>query len=231
MRLLGAVLIILGLLLYGYSTLLEPYTNKQEYEEKYFSLSPENNSEKFFELRDAYLTAKYKLENYGFTSVVVGGFIIFFFYSGWGGFRIPRNKGAIMLIGLFAVIITVMAYMVDLFLEMSRNSYPHWGDSLGIPLAAVPVMFLFLLGWFALNLLGMRGAFKTGALVKELRFASINYWYAIILFLTLFQTLISLYEGDFGSVAAGSLWAYFFLSILVGRRAGVIEEKMKANIL
>ena len=107
---------------------------------------------------------------------------------------------------------------------MNRGSFPHWADSLGIPMASTFVVFIILLIWYALNLIGIFKAFKTGGLVKNLSLDSINYWYAIILMLTIILTGVLILEGNFWQTTAGIIWSYFFLSLLVGRRNGILEK-------
>lgn len=224
MKIASIIIILIGISLIGYSVTLEPYTNKTEYEEKYYALEGENRSEKFYELRETYLTEKYSFENYGMTFLIAGTFLLIFFFKGWNSFKIPKHKTIIGLIGLGAVLVTTFGYVGDLFLEMYRGRYPHWADSMGIPLASVPIIFIILFVWFALNLIGLTNPFKTGGLIRELNFKGISYWYAALLFLTVVFTGVLIFEGDFWWTTAGFLWIYYYLSLLVGRREGKIEN-------
>jgi hypothetical protein len=230
MKILGIILTVIGILLIGYSVTLKPYSNLEEYEQKYLALDGDNKSEQFFELRKTYLTEKYQFEDYGLTSIVLGIYMLIFFFKGWRLFKIPNHKSKIGLIGIIAVLISVFGYVGDLILESSRGSYPHWADSLGIPLMTeVPLMFIILLIWFALNLIGLKKPFKTGGLVSNLNIKSINYWYATVLVLLLIQSISLIFYADFWSTAAIMLWNYFHLSLLVGRREGVIEEESRVG--
>lgn len=216
------------MLFIGYSLTLNPYTNEDEYEAKYFALEGSDRTEKFHELRKTYLTGKYELENYGLTLIIAGAYILILMFRGWNSFKIPDSKITITIIGLGAVLITVIGYVGDLCLEMYRGTYPHWADSLGIPLAVTPMLFAIFFVWYLLNLPGLITPFKTGGLVKEIKMKSINYWYLVIIILTIIITGFMIYEGDFWWTTAGLLWTYFYLSLLVGRRDAIIE-KAEAN--
>ena len=50
------ILTIIGLVIFGYSSTLDPYTDEKEFNSKYINISGEDRSEQFFELRNEYLT-------------------------------------------------------------------------------------------------------------------------------------------------------------------------------
>ena len=85
MKAIGIIIIVIGLMLIGLSTTFERYTNEKEYNDKYMSLTgQENASEQFYELRKEYLSPKIDLENYGVTITITG---IFFFILSIIGFK------------------------------------------------------------------------------------------------------------------------------------------------
>ena len=231
MRYSGIILIVLGIVLLGYSLTLEPYTNQKAYESAYNVIEGKNKSEQFYELRDIYLTNKYALENYGLTALILGLFSFLLLFNGWNTFKIPKNKLTIAIIGIIAVIVTVFGYVADLFLESSRGSFPHWADSVGIPLTSIPIIFMLLSSWYAFNLIGLIKPFKTAGLVKRLNMKGINYWFLTVLLLSLFLTAALIFEGNFWFVAAGILWSFYYLCLLIGRRDGIIEKELQLQSL
>lgn len=75
---------------------------------------------------------KYALENHGVTALILGVFFFLFFFNGWDAYKSSKNKLAIAIISIIAVIVTVFGYVGELSLESSRGSFPHWGTN-GIP--------------------------------------------------------------------------------------------------
>ncbi|MFA6200628.1 MAG: hypothetical protein WC679_09515 [Bacteroidales bacterium] len=77
-KILGLSIIVLGFLLSIASLMYNRYANENEFQEKLLALDEisSNNSEKYFKLREEYLTPKFVLENYGITSIIVGSIIL-----------------------------------------------------------------------------------------------------------------------------------------------------------
>lgn len=219
MKYIGVILVLAGILLFRYSTTLEPYTNEEEFNEKYLAIEGGNKSRKFYELQKEYRTHKYSYENYALTSIVLGIAIFIIGFNGVNNTTMPKSKTTIVLVGLLAVLMTVFAYVGDLFLEMHRDSYPHWADSLGIPLMGTPGIFIILLLWYFINLNGVWKNIQYGVPVSSFRLNNLSIWYTFLLALTLFITISSTFFGDFWIVSAGICWCYFYFSILIGRRA------------
>jgi len=224
MRTTAYIVTVIGLVIFGYSLFLEPYTNEDEFNTKYMEITGDDRSEQFFELRNEYLTIKYPLADYGLTITFIGLIAIFVFYKGWSEFKTVTSKGLIIGLGILATLTTTILYVADLFNEMARDSAPHWADSIGIPLMSVPPMLIFLLIWGGLNLIGLRGGFKTGVPVSSLRFRQINYWYLIISILTSIIIILMIIDGYFWMIVPGFLWLYFYISILLGRQASRIDN-------
>jgi uncharacterized membrane protein len=225
MKAIGLGIIIIGLGLLGLSQTFERYTNEEEYNEKYMSLSgQENASEKFYELRKEYLTPKIDLENYGITLTITGTIFLILSIIGFRNLRTPRKKVWIVVIGIVAALFTNVFYVGDLFLEMYRESYPHWADSLAIPLMGVPFLIIVSLTWTGLNSIGISGDFKLGVPLLLIKLNNLNYWYASILTITILITILTIVTGYFWQVISGFLWTFFYLSILAGRREAKIAK-------
>ncbi len=222
MKKLGIILSSLGFIVLLYSSMLKPYTNEDEYNQKYYAIEGEKRFKEFYQLREIYLTEKYLIEDYGITILIVGLFIFTLFYKGDNSIKIPNTKLKIGLIGFVAVLVSVLGYIGDLFLGMVRGDFPHWADSLIIPLAAVPIIFITLLVWFFLNLIGLINPFKAGVQIKEFQLNNINYWFLFLVIIALITTIITIFYGDFWLTTAGLIWSYFYFCLLVGKRSGKI---------
>ncbi|QSE99001.1 hypothetical protein [Fulvivirga lutea] len=220
-RKVGVALLIIGLGILGYSQTLNGYTDRQEFENQVNELmNSENKSEEFHQLRIEYLTPKYSLENYSIILITIGFAILIILPKNGFNIKVPKNKWLIVIIGLLATLITVGGYVGDLLLEMHRYRYPPWADSVGIPMMAVPLLFVTFLVWFLLNLIGLKEPFKTNSNLSEFDFSKVNYWYLFLALVTFFITIYLIYEGDFWWTAAGVAWMYFYVSILIGRMNG-----------
>lgn len=228
-RILGLTILLIGIGLFCYSFNFEGFTNRAEFEDKVYELMDlPNKSEKFYELRNSYLTPKYELENYGFVMIIVGVAILITLPKKGFQISVAKEKWIIAAIGILAAALSVIGFVGDLFLEMHRFGYPPWSDSMGIPLTGVPFTILIFLGWWAVNLIGLKGSFALGSKFKELDMSHINYWYLTLTILTLLLTMLLVYEGDFWWTAAGIAWAYFYFQIGIGKMNSKINS---ANIL
>lgn len=214
----GIITLIIGIAIGLYSITLPRYYNEKEFNEKYMSLNGvENASEKFFKLRDDYLTPKFKLEDYALTLCIVGIIALFigFYHSKIS--KVP-TKSKIFFISILAAILTVVGYVGDLFLEVFRESAPLWADSIGIPLMVVPYQLMTFLIWAGINSLGLVGRFQNGVGIFPIKLKNLNYWYAVISVLTTIAVLIVIATAYFWQIIPGLLWLYFYLSILSGRK-------------
>ncbi|MFK5895118.1 MAG: hypothetical protein QM504_18040 [Pseudomonadota bacterium] len=169
-------------------------------------------------MRDKYLTNKYRYQDYGVTFIILGVFIAVLMRSGWSGFSAPNAKWKISLLGYSAGILTGAGYIGDLFLESFRGSYPHWADSLGIPLMGVPIITFIFIGWAAIHMLGMSGKFESGVTISNMGLNGLNLWFSFVAVITALIVSLCIYDGFFWFVTPGLLWLYFYLSILAGRK-------------
>ena len=141
--------------------------------------------------------------------MVLGLFLVFLTRNGWGRISAFRAKSKIVLLGFSAAILTAAGYIGDLFLEFSRGSYPHWADSLSIPLAGVPILFFIFTSWAAIHMLGLMGKFVTGATISGLRFRKINWWHGVLAIATALIVILFIYDGCF----------FYSFALIVGKRA------------
>lgn len=216
MKKISLVFVFIGLLFFTYSITLESYSNLEEYNEKYYSLEGEDKYEKFIELREEYLTPKYKIQDYSLTLFVLG-ISLFFIYRNNSNLRIPQTKTNIGLIGFTAFVLTIFSLFGRLFLDSSRGEYPHFSDSYGIVFIAYFWMSILLLIWYLLNLFGLLGDLNHENTVKNINLKNISYWYTLISFLTCIVLVFLIIEGSFFMTLSFIFWLIFYLSILIAR--------------
>ncbi|WP_051089028.1 hypothetical protein [Teredinibacter turnerae] len=226
-------IIIISLLSIAYSFSISAYTNEEEYREKYMALDwqalgSRNASNKFYELRDEYLSNKYKFQDYGFTLLILGCASLILFGNGLT-VNAPTSNFKVALVGFGAALLTVSGYVGDLFLEFFRGSYPWWADSMGIPLMGVPVFSFIFIGWAALNLLAMNGKFKAGAPISIRQIKGSNYFYVFLFVVTALIVALCAAEAYFWMVLPGLVWLYFYASIWAGRYAANKSMQPTAN--
>jgi hypothetical protein len=223
MKRLSLSIIILSLLSIVYSFTISAYTNEDEYHQKYLALDwqklgSQNASNRFYKLREEYLSNKYKFQDYGFTFLILG--LAFFNITRKGkSTSSPSSKTKIALVGFGAALLTTGGYVGDLFLEFYRGSYPWWADSLGIPLMGVPLLALIFIGWASINLLAMNGQFQTAVNISFRQIKGSNYFYLLMLVVTALIVCLCAVDGFFWMVLPGVFWLYFYASLWAGRSA------------
>jgi hypothetical protein len=210
------LLSVIGICLLCCATSLTTYTNKQDYFDKYELLHSSHDTEAFYKLREEYLTPKYRLQDYGLTLILLASGLSLVFHKGWQTYT-PDKKSEIAIIGLVAVFSTTIAVVGDLFLDGFRGEFPWWADTLIIPLMSIPPLFAFLFIWFAIQLTGFFGTFKTNVPLSIQKFNGPVLLYAIQLVAMLVITVVIIFEGAFWFLAPAILWCAFFTYLLMGR--------------
>lgn len=217
MKKIGLILLLLGIGLNFYSRILPAYTDNGNFYSTTYSLKDKPNSiQEYRNLRNFYLTNKYILEDYSLTTFILGLYILILAPKKNQNLKSPKKKRFIFLIGFLASILTIVAYIAMLFIDGKRWTDPPWfDDSTGIILG-IPFAFLFLIAWSGLNLIILDESFRTSVPINELRIKPTNYWYLSLLLISAILIVISIFTGAFLFTATGLLWAYFYLSLLLG---------------
>lgn len=216
-RIIGLIILIIGLFLIIYSFFIPTYTNELEYLRKYQEISNlENKTELFYKLRESYLTPKYRLEDYSITAIIISLCIIIVSFIRIENLKTPDSKLKIIILGLTAVFFTNFGYIGDLFLEMFRGNYPHWADSMGIPLMGVPYILLLTLFWLGINSLPIIKNFNPNVLITKSNILKLNYWFTPLIILTILLMVLVILTGYFWQLMTSILWLYFYLSIKLG---------------
>ena len=222
----GILVFLFGLSLTIISFSYDRYSDESAFNKKYMEIDydDENGSNKFYELREGYLTSKDKYFDYGITFVICGLWTLLLSVIGIRKIRTPSKRWIIVLIGLLAALTTAIANIVDLSMQMFRGDYPHWADSLGIPLLGVFVIFIMLLIWVGFNSIGLMKPFNTSVLISPINITKANRIYLAIAILSLLITIWSVASGIFVFIIPGLLWVYFYISILLGQQGKVLKE-------
>lgn len=219
---LGVLILLLGIYMLIKSSSYQKYTNAEEYERKYRELFDDDDG--FYSLRKEHLTPKIKLIDYGVTSITIGVFLLIISTIGLNRLKTPYKKMWIIIIGIAASLTGCFGYILDISCEMIRGGFPYWADSIAIPLMGTPFLFILSLVWGMLNLLGITNNFKTGVFIFSFRFNNLNYWYLIVIILTILINILTIIDGDFWYLPSGFLWLYFYISIMLGIRQGKLEN-------
>ena len=116
---------------------------------------------------------------------------------------------------LLLTVITAGGFVFDVLQDFYRNEFPYWADSLGIPLAGVPVILIVLFVWSVAHLI-----FAKNVTVQPLVSAisiKLNPWLMFVSGATFLIVLLSLWHGQYWYAFPGTLWLYYYLSIGVNR--------------
>jgi hypothetical protein len=221
---LSLAFILVGIVLVSYSMTLDPYTNGDLFNQRYMELADTTrDSEAFWQLREEMLTPKYKLQDYGATSIALGAllFLLAFFK-----FQSPRQKWSVIAIGVGLPFLTVAGYILDLFFGMSRDEFPLWADSLAIPLMGAPVLFIILLVWSIAHLLFLESGYSGSTSLKYALSRHANWWLLFVSSVTLLLTVLLVAEGGYLYAVPGCGWLYFYLSLAAGNRAANATQQI-----
>ncbi len=225
-----------AILLIAFSSMLAPYKDAslvhaaQTMNYKDFP-SPHAASQKYWAIRDSQLTPKYLLEDYGFLLLQVALMLII---ARWIFkirtahdllyLRTPSRYFMVVLTGIAASVILYGTFTLSLFLDLSRDLYPPWGDSISISLMGIfALMPLVLIGVGLFAVAGyphvQKGVLIANAFKKGLR----PRWIWMLMFgipfvVSSVGAISSLAFGDQFSFSWCLLGTLFFLFLFAGRQ-------------
>lgn len=221
MKKLAAILALLGGVLLAYSLTLAPYKDEQAFMQQYFALDAGQSAE-YFALRSAHLTAKYILQDLGIQSLICAALLMLATHKGRIRINsIPSLTSAVM-IAITLPILLVGGYVFDLIQASHRGEFPHWADSLGIPLMGAPVLLVILLVWAFGNMGFLYGKFQVGMPIRNAFQWRRNWWLLINAGFWLLAAVLTGMYGQYWYAIPAVAWLYFFLSIGVSRTANLI---------
>ena len=214
---LAAILLLIGIAMLGHASSLAPYKDEALFMEQYMALSSGQSAE-YLKLRDAMLTPKYQLQDYGGTLVAAAAGLFLLFRRGWRNLKSPESRATLLGLALAASCLTVGGYVFDLFLGLERGEFPHWADSMGIPLMGAPVLLVGLLAWSGAHLAFVRGTYQS-TLLWQAASRNANWWLLLIAALTGLLVAVCAAFGQYWYAVPGVAWLYFYLSLAAARRA------------
>jgi len=215
---------IVGTILLCFSFTMKQYTDEAAYQSAYKNidrtkLGREQSFREFYSLKDKFSTNKHRIQDYGITLFLLGWILYGITRNNWKDIRGPNSKSKLLAIGYGAAVLTVFGYIGDLFLEFWRGSYPHWADSLGIPLSGVPLLSVAVAIIVTPFMLGVIGKFQTNQKIPTYGFKNYQWLYIGASAVTFLLLIICAVGGFFWLIPPIMMWLYFCLSILSGRNA------------
>ena len=211
MKALSAILLAMGAALWAYALTFSPYTDEALFNERYMALSV-GQSEEYWKLRDEMLTPKFQLEDYGITFILLALLVFLVARQEQPFLRAPISRGRLIAFAVGLPALTVAGFVLDIFLAIERGEFPHWSDSMGIPILGIPAQFFFLLIWSIAHLGFLRDEYQPDTLLTH-AFSRSNWWLLFISAITAILTFESLYFGQYWYAVPGILWLYYYLSL------------------
>ena len=215
---LAAALLILGLALIWYASSMPAYTDEELFMERYMNMSA-GQSEEYWKLRDEMLSPKYELQDYGGTLLMAAVVVFLVTRKGWASIKSPASQKTVVALAIGLPFLTVGGVVFDLILAYTRGEFPHWADSMSIPLLGVPVLFILLFVWSSAHLGFLRGGYRPTTPLAVAVSPKANWWLMLISALTVLLALECAVFGDYFYMVPGVVWLYFYLSLGASRRA------------
>lgn len=222
MKFVAYLLLLVGMAILAYAYSIAPYKDEALFMERYMALSAGQSSE-YWQLRDEMLTPKFQLQDYGGTllALAIGAFLVS--RKGWQKLKSPKSRVALVGLAFATPLLTVGAYVFDLLQAFGRGEYPHWADSMGIPLMGSPLILLVLLVWSGAHLAFLRGAYQPAFLSQAIS-RQANWWLLVIAVLTALLVVLFAFEGAYWYAIPGVAWLYFYVSLAALRRSSYAVE-------
>lgn len=214
---LSAILLLIGIAIIGFASSLAPYKDEALFTKRYMALSNGQSTE-YWKLRDEMLTPKFQLQDYGGTLVAIAAAVFIVSRKGWRQLKSPNSRAALFGIAFVAPFLTVGGYVFDLFQGFGRGEFPHWADSMGIPLMGVPVMLVVLLVWSGAHLAFLRRSYQSTPLAVALSRKS-NWWLLSVAAITALLMVLCASVGQYWYAIPGVLWLYFYISLAASHHA------------
>lgn len=214
---LAVSLIVVGIGLMAYARSMPAYTDEALFRKRYMAI-PSGASEEYWKLRDEMLTPKFKLQDYGATLVFAALMSATVASRGYSGIRAPSTRVALVAIAISLPVVSAGGYVLDLHVAASREEFPHWADSIGIPLMGVPILFAVNMAWALVHLAFMPASYPQVAPLASAISSRANWWLLALSSLSILLLVFTLAFGDVLYAPSGTLWVYFYLSLAAARR-------------
>jgi|SRR6266853_568547 len=215
---LSLLAVVAGLCLFVYALTVPPYVDEKKFTERYMALSP-GQSKEYWALRDEMLTNRFRFQDYGVTVLIAGIVGLIALRKGFRQIKAPRARSWLAGLAIALPFLTVGGYVFDLFLAFGRGEFPHWADSMGIPLAGVPILLGAMLVWALAHLLFLRGTYTGGTPIAQGVSRKGNWYLLAVAALTALLICLTSVFGQYYYALPSVLWLYFYLSLAAGRIA------------
>ena len=214
-------LIVLSLALFGFSMSMEPFITNPDGTYP-FHYVPQGDSQAYFAARTEALTPKYKLQDYGATILVLG--LVTAMLS-WRPITAPASRLGFIGIAIIAPTLTAIGFVFDLVQGHARWEFPHWADSLGIPLVGVPALLILGLVWSFSHFILLAGVpLRAGVPISYIAVRQGNLWLLALCGLTALLIIAMVLDGAYWYTIPSMLWLYFYASISAVRRYDVYSS-------
>lgn len=219
---LAFILLLSGVVVLGYAAGIPPYGDEALFMARYMAMSA-GQTQEYWSLRESMLSPKYQLQDYGGTLLVLAAAVFWLARVGVRQLKSPKSRLALFGLAFAAPLSSAGAYVFDLFQGASRGEFPHWADSMGIPLFAVPLILLVLLAWSGLHLLFLRGVYQPVLLGQAMSRQS-NWWLLAEMALIAVFIILAVLAGQYWYAVTGAVWGYFYTSLAASRCASAADD-------
>lgn len=213
----AAALLVIGIGLLMYASILPPYTDELEFNRRTLQLVAGQNAE-FHALLREYLTDKYALQDYGLTSIVLAGTAWLIARYGEGGIKSPPTRALLARLAHLAGFSVVFAIAFTLVQSYARGYYPHWADSIAPLLAADLIVWLVVIAWTLAHLRLVPRDYPPSQRLQLAVSGKVNPWLLLLALLSMGLAVLGATQGAWALLVAGLLWSYVYLSIAASRR-------------
>ena len=203
---------LIGIVVILYSLSLDAYIDVNLFHTKYMKLAV-GQSKEYYDLRQSMLTPKYYLQDIGILLILLSSLFFFLKKIGKNSIKTPNSKTIFILLALFLPILTTGGFIFDLMQAMFRGEFPHWADSLGIPLMGTPIIFISLLFWSLIHLFFLHKIHISATEIKFSTLKKLNKWLLFIIIISLLITIQAIILGQYWYAIPGILWIYYYLSL------------------
>ncbi len=211
----------LGAWLYHSSVAMAPFTDERAFAAAVGEMRM-GDSEVYHRLHKEMRTSKAWRQDMGISLLLLPALFLGLLALGRGRLRAPPRKWMFVLIAIVLPILSTGGFVFDLFQGNERREFPHWADSLSIPLMGVPVIFALGLYLSLMYLLLIKEV--RASPVRPLAAARSNYWILALVFVTLFELIVTLPFGQYYYTVPSFLWLYYALSIGMTRVGSEPEQ-------
>jgi len=209
------VLIVLSLALLGTSVTVPPFRLEADGSLPMLNVA-EGDSEAYFSTWEQAVTAKFRLQDYGVTLLT---FAVLLAVISRRSLKAPSSRLSFVILAALAPFLTVIGYAFDLMQAQTRWEFPPWGDSLGIPIMGVPVMFVAGLAWALSHFILLAGIpQRAGVCISFSAIRQGHRWLLAVSALTAILIAIAAAEGAYCYTIPGLVWLYFYAAIAAVRQ-------------